>query len=296
MRQENHITPKLGVWSVAILSAMFLGLFILYRNFALLSDRAYWDTDDWTQRYVLLAGGVTGLLCSANWIGSALQNPFLRWTLRMSMVFLLAQFMNRMNSDGWIQNALDLSGIAIFQSALFFAFKVPAWENSFASSENTTVSPRRQFGIGDVVIATTLIAILLAIATRLESPVNVAGYWAVLLGTWATASVIAACFAKAVLSKKVTRSIALLAIAVALTVGGVWGLASAEASFGWAADRTASAQKVQEQFDAHVLLYGKIASVFSVAILVTAIAGCVQASTEKTLDSERDVDDASDIS
>jgi hypothetical protein len=295
MRQENHITPKLGVWSVLILSMLFLGLFVLYRNFALLGDRTYWDTDDWTHRYVLLAGGITGLLCSVNWIASAFGNPFLRWTLRMSMVFVLAQFMHMLNSDGWIQNALDLSGIVVFQSVVFFALHVPDWKNGFGNGENVVVSSRRQFGIGDIVIATTLIAILLAIGTRLKSPANVAGYWAVLLGAWAITSVIAACVAKAVLSKTVTRSIALLVIAGGLAIGGIYGLAFAESAFGWPAEvASASAKDVQKQFENHVLLYGKIAGVFSFAILATAIAGFVQASARNTAADDRGVNDAAD--
>jgi hypothetical protein len=90
------------------------------------------------------------------------------------------------------------------------------------------LSRRDQFSIADIVIATTVIAVLLSLAIRYSPAIQPVAYWLVLAAAWFGGAAVTTCIAKAMTSKQTLRALLLLSIGLILAYVGTYAIAAAD--------------------------------------------------------------------
>ena len=128
----------------------------------------------------------------------------------------------------WFQTAADLSGLAIVQCALFYWFQVPSWRTSWRADAEQPQPRRDQFSIADIAVATTVVALLLALVIRYSPAIRPVTYWSVLAATWFGGAAITTCIAKAMTSKQILKAVALLSTGLVLAYVGTYAIAVAD--------------------------------------------------------------------
>ena len=79
-----------------------------------------------------------------------------------------------------VHYVLFLGGMIVVQAALLPLLRFPHW----SIARGSVPERRRQFQIGDLLVATTILAILFAAGTHYSPPVERQLFWQVLLGCW----------------------------------------------------------------------------------------------------------------
>lgn len=227
-------------------------------------------------RAMLLLGMCYGVASGLCWLATAIDNPFARYVIRLIVLIVAAFACNKIGTEDWMRNLSNIGGFLIGQSLLFFTLRVPDWEPSVVrpSQSSASVESPRQFGIGDVVIATTSFALLLAIIIRYLTPIESASYWLVMTFVWAIGPLIAACLGLAALSRTVMVSVGLTLLGLMLGASGTVGLAVADYRI---------AQMIPS-ITFGVSKYGLMMLGFVIVVSVTAIAGRIQPAAEPTTD------------
>jgi hypothetical protein len=231
MKETKYITPQLGRRSVFILGLMFIAAITFsaayLRNLntnTLISESLALSHF----RYLMWLTGMTyGLAAGVCWFATIVNARYLRWLTRAATVIVLAVAQQRLGMENWLRSLSNLGGLVFFQCMLFYWLGVPNWQTDRGHLTISKESRKGQFGIGDIVIATTCIAFLFAIAIRYRAPIDPLGYWLVLGLFWLIGPLIAACTALSFLNRG-GLSIGLLAFAILLAVCGIAGLTAAE--------------------------------------------------------------------
>jgi hypothetical protein len=186
-----------------------------------------------------MIGMTYGLASGGCWLATVIQARWKRWTVRAGSVLLLALVQSRLSASGGLAPLANLGGLVCAQCLLFAGLRIPDW--SMVEPDSTAGGrPRRwQFGSGDLVIATTCAAILLAIAIRFPSPIDPLPYWLVLCVFWQVAPLIAYCTARGLLSRGLVDAGLWLGLAVLLAAGIAIVLAAAESRLSEVSEQTA---------------------------------------------------------
>ncbi len=221
---------------------------------------------------MLLLGLCYGVASGLCWLATAIANPFARYLVRVILLIAIACAANQIATENWLRNLSSIGGFLIGQCLVFFTLRVPDWEPRAIcpGQSSAAVESRRQFGIGDVVIATTSIALLLAIVIRYLTPIESASYWLVMALVWGIGPLIAACLDLAVLSRNAIGSIGLALLGLTLAISGTIGLSIAEYRI---AEAIASVSE-------GIARYGLIMLGYLIAVAIFGIAGRIQSAAE----------------
>jgi hypothetical protein len=278
MQQSKYITPRLGRRSVAIVTLGCMTVFFLiaqYRN----AEPSWVEPQQRLARAMLLLGLCYGVASGLCWLATAIENPFARYVVRVILLIAVAFASNQVGTENWLRNLSNIGGFLIGQSLIFFTLPVPDWEPRVVrpGRSSASVGLRRQFGIGDVVIATTSIALLLAIIIRYLTPIESVRYWLVMTLVWGIGPSIAACLGLAALSRNAKAGVGLSLLGLMLAVGGTVGLALAESKLAVAESKIAGAAS---SISFGVSMYGLIMLGYFIAVTVIAIAGRIEPAAE----------------
>ena len=221
---------------------------------------------------MLLLGLCYGVASGLCWLATAIANPFARYLARVILLIALAFAANQIATENWLRNLSNIGGFLIGQCLMFFTLRVPDWEPRVIRPVQSSASleSRRQFGIGDVVITTTSIALLLAIVIRYLTPIESASYWLVMVLVWSIGPSIAACLDLAALSQNASGSISLSLLGLMLAASGIIGLSIAEYKI---AEAIASVSE-------GISHYGLIMLGYLLGVAIFAIAGRIQSAAE----------------
>lgn len=285
MQNSDYLTPKLGRRSVVIVAlccALVHFLVTKYHNV----DGA-WGQPWWAIDAAMFAKGCCyGLGLGLCWIATVNINPFVRFILRILLVPLVAVELRQLGTEDWLFNLSNIGGWLIAQSLWFSMLRVSDWQlvggRSKLGHAESNADTSRQFGIGDVVIATTSIALLLAVVIRYGPKIDSSAYWLVLLFVWAVGPLIAAAFATAALAYQSRETIALLCIGLLLLAGATAGLSVADYTLG-GLEKPVSEGKAT--FQGILARYGSILVGCSVMFVMVAIAGRMQSNSLQSTES-----------
>ncbi len=247
-----------------------------YRN----PEPSWGEPQQTLARVTLLAGLCYGIASGLCWLATAIENPFVRYVLRVILLIAVAFASNQIGTNNWMRNLSNIGGLLIGQCLVFFTLRVPDWEPRVVrpGRSSASVESRRQFGIGDVVIATTSIALLLAIIIRYLTPIESVRYWLVMTCVWGIGPSIAACLALAALSRNAMRGIGLAFLGLVLAVSGTVGLAVAEFKLGGAIPSISFG----------ISMYGLTMLGYCAVVAIIAIAGRIQPATEPAAEATPD--------
>ncbi len=119
---------------------------------------------------------------------------------------------------------LFLGGMTVVQASLAPLAGVPDWTLAPAAD----AGGRRQFQIGDLLAATTLLAILFAVGARYPPSIDPALFWIVLLGCWILLPLVASLAMAAALRRRFAMGGLLAAMCLFLSGVATLGLTGAE--------------------------------------------------------------------
>ncbi len=229
MNDQRQITPKLtpilgpGKFFLVTLAAIAIVWFVIQSR---ILSRPHSDLQ---LREMFPAGCIYGLLATGCWMSTVVSHRYGRLLIRVLLVIAATLLLSVLReSRDWFQTAADFSGITIMQCMLFFWFQVPRWRTSGSIGSNARQGRGDQFGIADIAIVTTVMAILFALAVRYSPSIKPVGYWLVLTATWVGGATVTTCIAAGITSKSIWRALLFLMLALSLAVFGTYGIAIAD--------------------------------------------------------------------
>jgi hypothetical protein len=273
MAKTTYITPSLGRKAMAI-----LGVWLLV-NIAIASILRTPDGElEIGLRFsinVWLVGVTYGFASGVCWIATIARNTFSRFGIRLFVVAASACLMTLFTDDSWFFYVSNLCGLLIFQTILVFLLRIPDWEFLAIDPEmDATGQQHHQFQIADVIIATTSIALLLAIGMRYATPIDSLDYWLVVGLIWLVGPMIAASLFAATMSQRTEKGMGMGILAAMLAATTAGALSYAETL----ADENSLAWYYSLLFYACILLG------YFVTLLVVGIAGRAERRATATID------------
>ncbi|MCG8649504.1 MAG: hypothetical protein MI861_06715, partial [Pirellulales bacterium] len=177
MESSKYITPRFGL-STCVITALWVAAVLLFKSIV-------FDTSDAAGGMVVLRFGVVGTLYGVTgwcfWAATVLSGRLMRTSVRVLAVLLASLTMHYLMATGpLLRFVLYFGGLMIAQPAVFFLLNVPQWQ----IGKSTRKRPGRQFGVGEVIIGTTCVALLLGLAIRYQPQIDAPDYWRVLFGLW----------------------------------------------------------------------------------------------------------------
>lgn len=228
MQQSEYITPRIGRRSVAIVSICCLVVCVLIAQYQR-SAVVWGEPQRQSARAMLLLGSCYGVASGLCWLATAMNSPWARCVVRMTLLIATAYASTQVGTENWLRHLSGIGGFLFGQCLMFFALGVPDWETQSERADRSSALPRvRQFGTGDVIVATTAVALLLAIIIRYLTPIESTIYWLVMVLVWIVGPSISACVGLAALSRHANRGMGLYGIGLLLAIGGTYGIAIAE--------------------------------------------------------------------
>lgn len=225
---RSLMVPKLGVTKmifIALLAAAIGGHIVaVQRGVQAAGPRG----PDLTIDTMIPVGCLYGLVAAGCWLATAIDNRYLRLTVRAVLVMVATLALGGLRETRVLfQTAADFTGLATVQSLLFFWLRIPAWRLDTPAEPQRQGSRQHQFAIADLVITTTIVAVLLALMIRYSPAVQPLTYWAVGAAAWTGGAVVAWLLARAMLTLSVIRALLLLSIASAVAYGETYAIAAA---------------------------------------------------------------------
>lgn len=270
--QNKYVTPRVGTLSATGFVIIGLVTWAIHRNFSnQISSEWTPSNPSYLIHWIWLSGIIYGLATGACWIATIVQARYWRWVLRTAFVTSLALLrfkLDQVNEPSLLREFINLGSVCLCQSILFFWLRVPNWE---IGNVETDPTQRSQYGTGDILIITTVVAVLLAFAIRFPPPIDQLSYWPVRIAGWVIEPLIAAMIALGVLSRK--KALAKIVGAIVLASTLVAGLSAAEMTL-----TNANPDHIQYYF----LFYANMVVAFVSTICLLSIAGCLQGSLPPT--------------
>ena len=222
-------------------------------------------------------GTCYGTAVCASWVATIVDGRYLRFLSRAIILLAIGYALQRLGTHGWARYLTNLSGMLLCQVVVFFGLGVPGWRLAKAQrcdSDATTATLARQFGIGDVVVVTTVIALLLAVSARYAAPGDPTVYWSILAVAWLVIPLVAALLAMAALRRRVLEGLSLLVTALLIGLATVIGLSYMDKT------STSATEPLQE----FASLYGSMMGGLACSVVVFGLAGRLQAATGSSRD------------
>ena len=272
MTQARYLTPRLGRRSASILGILLAAAIGLGAGYATSARRGVRIEAPESYAYFILLVGLMGisygLAVGASWMATLISAPYLRWVVRLAVVVLATLAQQSLRTESLLRDLTSVGGLVFSQCLIFAWLRIPGWRS--ANDGETERERSLQFGVGDVLIATTCVALLLAAATRYAPPIDSARYWLVLCAVWVVAPLVAAMVTRCVLSVRFVGS-GLGYLISATLLAGLWisGLTVAELSI--------PAPSFLRSAAITAGLYGSMVIGFCVVQSIVALSGRVQA-------------------
>lgn len=218
------IRPVAGSRSLSVVLAV---LCVLVIATAVRQDRRAEQSESIQQR-MFQVGWVYGSLSGLCWIGSA-TGRVRRWAIFVASACVASLLLAATRPLGYPPRGILLylttsTGLIISQSICFYLFQLPLWRRSAVPLQPT----ERQYRIADVLVATTAMAVLLALAQRYSPPIDPLMYWGVMVGIWVWLPVLSGLTAQAALRRRHLAVVAIAATVVGFAAAGAGVLARLE--------------------------------------------------------------------
>jgi hypothetical protein len=280
MHQTKFIQPRLEGRSLSLLAVLLLASLFLFTDYGqrLLKLATPEPADGLASEYYgyFLIGLMYGWTATGCWLLSVVDRRYLRWFAQLAVVVLVAYAAIIVSGEprfGYYFSSMG--GLVFAQTLAYHLLNVPPWQPPRARPTSPRVEltrPRRQFGIGEIIAATTCIAVLFAIAIRSQRPgITSSQYWLVLIGFWALAPLMSASVVFGVLNRRgLIRTAVWFGLSLLLVGLCAAGLTAAE---WWLTDlsfRPFSDFGPREFIMMHAFAYGIIA--FSYLLVFAAVA------------------------
>ncbi|MEM8501516.1 MAG: hypothetical protein AAF542_26155 [Pseudomonadota bacterium] len=226
MSQSNCVTPQLGLRTATVAIAWMIGVYLLHGQYA---ERTVAPGMPGVTpamfSSMLVLGSWYGITAWACWLCTAVPRTFPRLLLR-GAAWLIGSYLldQHQGNEQWLKFMINLGGMLITQSVLFFLLSIPGWKVGGSGRDFET----RQFGIGDILLATTGVSVLLGMAIRFQTPIDAEAYWLVLAGLWLLFPLLSACACTAALHRAMFRRVFFLTIGALLVLVGAVGGAACE--------------------------------------------------------------------
>lgn len=227
MSEPKYVRPQFGSRSLAPMALLLLATIALGVDYY--RKEVGSDTLHPVMVGFLIVGFAYGWTAGGCWMMSGIPNRYIRWAAQAGLAALLAAVLQPIGGSPYIHYLANLGGLILVQTLMFHVMKVPTWRRHGSQAE-PPVSRHRQFGIGEILAATTCIALLMAVAMRYRrESVDQINYWLMLIAFWCLAPLISATAIFAVLVRhSFAQAFWRLLLAAALTVLAVAGLTSAQ--------------------------------------------------------------------
>lgn len=264
MTKSTYITPRLGRRAVVI-----LGVWLMVNVGAASMLWSQHTPDEAVVRFRVifwLIGVTYGYAAGLGWIATLASHTFSRFGVRLLVVAASACVLTLLASNSWLRHLSNLCGLLIFQTIGFFLLRVPDWQWATVDRPRDATSlPRRQFQIVDVIIATTSVALLLAVGIRYATPINATHYWLVMVLFWLVSPVIGASLFAASLAERFEKRL-IMGIAAGILA------TTAAGALSFAQTLTAGSPSL----DVSLRFYACILFGYFMTLLVVGIAGRIQ--------------------
>lgn len=232
MSEPKYVQPVIGRRSLGLLTLMLLGTLALWVDYYLRDGKS--DTPQVQTYSHCLLGLVWGWTSASCWIASAMELRYLRWGSMAVIAAVFSIALQTLSEGLYIRYFSGLGGLILFQTLAYHLLRVPRWRKR-ALGKDEVVVRTAQFGIGEIIAATTCIAVLFSIAIRYRGEgIDPVSYWLTLTAFWCLAPLMSASMIFAVLSQRGPRAAAgLVLLSLLFTAGCAAGLTTAQL---WLAD------------------------------------------------------------
>lgn len=235
MDEEKYLFPRLGVISAAVALLWLLALWLPLNRHAF----GQFAPHDMRAFYAIL-GTFYGLVGVGCWMATLIDALFVRSLVRVVMAFAggYAMTAHRYGAEALepqvvIRQCINFGGMMACQCVLFVILGVPGWR----LKRRQIGAIDRRFSIGAVLVTTTCMAILFALAIRYQAPVSPAIYWPWLATVLVVSPLISAGVCTAALSRSGLRATvagggAILLAVIAAIIFGQVDYAANKSNFG----------------------------------------------------------------
>jgi hypothetical protein len=233
MEPSRYFAPRFGIVTLLTAILMTVGLAILWQQ----ADSSL-ISDEWHAVGVLAGIGMFyGMIGWACWTLAGVANVYLRSILRAALAFAATFIELRFFlADGvkfefFLRYAINFGGLMVAQSLLFWLLAIPAWN---LGRSNRSTAPRHRFTIGETLVLTLAVALLLALGKHYAPPVDPTTYWGWLCALWMLVPLTSAASATAILHGSKSRRMiaASTAVILAASVAIAFGIADSRQSAG----------------------------------------------------------------
>lgn len=225
MDHRQLITPTCGPHQIILIGSYTVAIGGYFATVAAGSERIV----ELTPGRLLLIGCLYGWVAAGCWLATAVESRWLRLVARAGLVIAATWALSALRETrGVFQTAADFTGLALVQSLLFFWFRLPSWRSRRFAADPAVAPPADQYSIADVIIVTTLVAILLALAIRFSPAIDPVSYWLVLISTWIACGLVSYAIARGLLTRRVVRAGWWLLLGIGWGGSGVYAIAAAD--------------------------------------------------------------------
>lgn len=217
--QNPTSTPTLGPGTLVLMGLTMLAIiwFVIQSR---VPARGSFDVN---RQELLPSGCVYALVAAGVWLATAIDHRYVRFAVR-AMIVIAATALYGLLRDvrPWPQSAADFAGLAVVQSTVFFWAGVPPWCTVWSASTDGQSTSNNQFGIADLVIATTVVALLLSLIDRYSPSIEWWSYWVVSAAISIGGASVTTLIAKAMTTNAILPMLLWLSTSVALAVVGTY--------------------------------------------------------------------------
>jgi hypothetical protein len=153
-----------------------------------------------------MLGATFGVGAGLCWLVTVSPQPMMRVVCRILIVAVFGYALAVLRVSEWLQHALNLAGLVLFQSIWFTWLGVPGWAKFGAEMESSNPS-RKQFRVADLLAMTAGTACLLGLVIGFAPPVAAEIYWFGLFTIWVGGPLVAASFVLASLARSLTQAV-----------------------------------------------------------------------------------------
>lgn len=226
MQTTTYITPQRGGMTVGWLTLASIAL----GSLSLLHVNEI-EADEVTNTTRSLVGAAMGLALGGVWLAGAFRSSRRRFATRFLVAAMYTLVASILTQQPWLRHGANIGGLIVAQCIVFFALRIPTWQTRHPESHEPSIGAR-QFGVGEVLVLTSCVALLLTIGQRYATPIESRLYWSVLILFWIATPILMASIALGSLASRFVRALLSGTCMIALLVGIPLAMSFAESRLG----------------------------------------------------------------
>ena len=176
-------------------------------------------------------GAAMGLALGVAWLAGSFRSSQGRFATRFLVAAVYTLVASVLTRQPWFRHGANIGGLIVAQSLVFFALRIPAWRTHHPNTKEPSIGPR-QFGVGELLMLTTCVALLLMMGGRYAPPIDGRLYWSVLILFWVAAPIMTASIAGCGLASRAFPFLLSGTSVIVLLAGIPFLLSLAESRFG----------------------------------------------------------------